>query len=99
MAYVVLIGVLRNTSMSRAFVLLNCDIGSENDTMMEVKGISGVSRASKVSGVYDIVADLKANSDADIARIVNAFGLIKGIRSSLTMIVSEKNDLRGEPIQ
>lgn len=79
--------------------MLNCDIGSENDTFREVKGISGVSRASKVSGVYDIVADLRANSDAEIARIVSAFGLIKGIRSSLTMIVSEKNDAPGELIR
>ena len=85
--------------MSRAFVLLNCDIGSENETVREVNDISGVSRVSKVSGVYDIVADVRGKTDAEIAKIVSAFGLIKSIRSLLTMIASENNDTTSELIQ
>ena len=83
--------VLYSMSMSRAFVLLNCDIGSENEIVREVKSIPGVSRASKVAGVYDVIADVRAESDGDIARIVRAFGSIESIRSSLTMVVSEQD--------
>ena len=81
--------------VSRAFVFLNCDIGSENDILKEVKGISGVFRASQLSGLYDIVADLRADSQIDIARIVRKLGLIERLRSSLTMIVSEENETSG----
>ena len=81
-----------NLSMSRAFVFLNCDVGSENDIVRAIRDISGVSSASRLSGLYDIVADLKANSESEIAKIVKAFGLIQKIRSSLTMIVSEESE-------
>lgn len=77
---------------------MNCNIGSENETIQEVKSIEGVARASRLSGVYDLIADLRADSDNDIAKIVRGFGLIKGIRSLLTMYVSENSESLGESI-
>ena len=79
--------------MSRAFVLLNCDIGAENEIISEINGISGVSEATGLSGVYDIIAKLNAESDNGISRIVTKIRSIANIRSSLTMIVAEgRND-------
>lgn len=80
-------------SMSRAFVLLNCDIGAENAIISEISGISGVSEATGLSGVYDILAKLNAESDNGISMIVRKIRSIANIRSSLTMIVAEgRND-------
>jgi uncharacterized protein with GYD domain len=76
-------------SMSRAFVLLNCDIGAENEIVSQMSGISGVSEATGVSGVYDIVAKLDADSENGISKIVTKIRSIANIRSSLTMIVAE----------
>jgi DNA-binding Lrp family transcriptional regulator len=79
--------------MSRAFVLLNCDIGAENEIISEISGISGVSEAAGLSGVYDIIAKLNAESENGISKIVTKIRSIANIRSSLTMIVAEgRND-------
>lgn len=79
--------------MSRAFVLLNCDIGAENAIISEINDILGVSGATGLSGVYDIIAKLNAESDNGISRIVTKIRSIANIRSSLTMIVAEgRND-------
>jgi DNA-binding Lrp family transcriptional regulator len=79
--------------MSRAFVLLNCDIGAENAIISEINDISGVSEATGLSGVYDIIAKLNAESENGISRIVTKIRSIANIRSSLTMIVAEgRND-------
>jgi len=56
--------------MSRAFVLLNCDMGFENAIISEISGISGVSEAPGLTGVYDVIAKLSAESDHGISKIV-----------------------------
>ncbi len=58
---------LYNVIMSRAFVFLNCDIGSDKAIIAEMNYISGVSRAMSVSGIYDIVANINADSDRGLA--------------------------------
>lgn len=72
---------------------MNCDIGAENAIISEINDISGVSEATGLSGVYDIIAKLNAESDNGISRIVTKIRSIANIRSSLTMIVAEgRND-------
>ena len=78
--------------MSRAFVLLNCDIGTENTIISTMSGMSGVSEAAGLSGVYDIIAKLNAESDNGISRIVTKIRSIANIRSSLTMIIAESQN-------
>ena len=76
--------------MSKAFVFLNCDAGAEKSIIMQLKNIFGVSQASGVSGIYDIVAEVNANSEKGVAGIVRKFRSLDSIRSCLTMIVAEK---------
>jgi hypothetical protein len=77
-------------AMSKAFVFLNCDLGAEKDIVSEMNDISGVQQATKISGIYDIVAELNAESESGIAKIVRKLRSISKIRSCLTMIVAEK---------
>lgn len=77
-------------AMSKAFVFLNCDLGAEKDIVSEMNDISGVQQATKISGIYDIVAELNAESEGGIAKIVRKLRSIAKIRSCLTMIVAEK---------
>jgi hypothetical protein len=79
--------------MSRAFVFLNCDVGKDQGIITHMGDISGVSRAIGVSGIYDIVADIRSDSDAGLAETVRKFRSLANIRSSLTMIVAEKPDI------
>jgi hypothetical protein len=78
------------TNMLNAFVFLNCDIGTEPIILHEITDISGVSEAVQLSGVYDIVAKVSEESPGDIAKSVRKISAIASIRSSLTMIVAEK---------
>ena len=83
--------------MSKAFVFLNCDLGTERNVVDEMKSISGVSHAMNVSGIYDIVAELDSETQDGISKIVRKMRLITNIKSSITMVVAEKKsgpDLR-----
>lgn len=81
---------MRTVIMSKAFVFLNCDVGSEKEIVSEMTGIDGVSQASRISGIYDIVAELDADSDNGIAKLVRRLRSIARIRSCLTMVVAGK---------
>lgn len=81
-----------NLIVTLAFVLLNCDIGSARAVMGEMKQISGVSEAMGVSGIYDIVAKLRADSNGGITSIIRQVHLIASVRSCSTMIVAEQLD-------
>jgi hypothetical protein len=76
--------------MLNAFVFLNCDVGTEPIILNEITDISGVSEAVELIGVYDIVAKVSENSREDIAKSVRKIRTIANVRSSLTMIVAEK---------
>ena len=76
--------------MLNAFVFLNCNIGTEPIILNEITDISGVSEAVELSGVYDIVAKVSEGSQEDIAKSVRKISAIANVRSSLTMIVAEK---------
>jgi DNA-binding Lrp family transcriptional regulator len=76
--------------MLNAFVFLNCDMGTEPAILNEITNISGVSEAVELSGVYDIVAKVSEELREDIAKSVRKIRTIPNVRSSLTMIVAEK---------
>ena len=76
--------------MLNAFVFLNCNIGTEPIILNEITDISGVSEAVELFGVYDIVAKVSEESQEDIAKSVRKISAIANVRSSLTMIVAEK---------
>lgn len=75
--------------MSTAFVFLNCDLGMEYAIIDEMNGISGVSEAVRLSGIYDIVAKVSDESREHISKVVKKIRAIANIRSSLTMVVTE----------
>lgn len=77
--------------MPTAYVLLNTEIGAEGQVLAALKKIEGVKEAHNLWGVYDIIANIKADSMEKLQHIVNArIGQINKINSKLTMIISEK---------
>lgn len=78
--------------MSSAFVLLNCDIGAEPSVIHELNKITGISKAVRVSGIYDIVAKLDEQSKEDVIDLVRQIRGISHIRSSLTMIIAKDSN-------
>ncbi len=78
--------------MPSAFVLINTEIGAENEVLKALKDIDGIEEAYAVYGVYDIVAKVKAETMDKLKEIVtwNIRRLDK-VRSTLTMIVIEES--------
>ncbi|MFX0051767.1 MAG: Lrp/AsnC family transcriptional regulator [Candidatus Hodarchaeota archaeon] len=76
--------------MPAAFVLVNAEIGSEDEVLEDLKNTKGVVGAWIVYGVYDIVAKIEADSMDKLKEVIttNIRGL-ENVRSTLTMIVVE----------
>jgi DNA-binding Lrp family transcriptional regulator len=73
-----------------AFVLINAEIGSEDEVAAELHKISNVRESYVVYGVYDIVAKVEAESMDKLKEIVTwKIRRLDKVRSTLTMIVVE----------
>ena len=76
--------------MPLAFVLINAEIGSEDDVLQELRKIGNVRESYVVYGVYDIVAKVEADSMDKLKEIVTwKIRRLDKVRSTLTMIVVE----------
>ena len=76
--------------MPIAFVLINAEIGSEEEVLKKLKKIEGVDEAYSVYGVYDVIAKVKADSMDKLKDIVTwQIRRLEKVRSTLTMIVIE----------
>ncbi|MGC8558647.1 MAG: Lrp/AsnC family transcriptional regulator [Nitrososphaeria archaeon] len=76
--------------MATAYVLINADMGSENDVLKELKNINGVKEAYLVYGVYDIIAKVDADTMEQVKEIITwKVRRLEKVRSTLSMIVME----------
>jgi len=73
-----------------AFVLINAEIGSEEEVLKELKKVEGVVEAYVVYGVYDVVAKIRADTMDKLKDVVTwHVRRLNKVRSTLTMIVVE----------
>ncbi len=76
--------------MAEAIVLINTDIGTEEEVLQTLANINGVTEAYIVYGVYDIVAKVKADTTEALKEIISSkIRKIPKVRSTLTMIIVE----------
>ncbi|OYT48095.1 MAG: AsnC family transcriptional regulator [Desulfurococcales archaeon ex4484_42] len=76
--------------MPEAIVLINTDIGAEEEVLEKLGDIEGVTEAFIVYGVYDIVAKVQAPSTEALKEIIsNRIRKLSKVRSTLTMVVVE----------
>lgn len=76
--------------MPLAVVLINAEIGSEDEVVSELRKIGNVIESYVVYGVYDIVAKVEADSMDKLKEIVTwKIRRLDKVRSTLTMIVVE----------
>jgi len=80
----------RERSMPMAFVLINAEIGSEEEVLKELKKVEGVVESYVVYGVYDVVAKIRADTMDKLKDVVTwHVRRLNKVRSTLTMIVVE----------
>jgi len=76
--------------MPIAFVLINSELGKEENILKELRGIENISEAHFVYGVYDIIAKVQAESMEKLKEIVTfKIRRLSDVRSTLTMTVAE----------
>jgi len=76
--------------MPTAYVLINCDLGSEEDIIKELKKYPEVIEISGVYGVYDIIVKIRSDSMDKLRETITwHVRRIDKVRSTLTMIVIE----------
>jgi len=77
--------------MHLAFVLINAEIGAEDEVIIALNKITNVVEAHVVYGAYDIVAKVEAESMNRLKEIVTwKIRRLDRVRSTLTMIVMGK---------
>lgn len=76
--------------MPTAYVLINCDLGSEEDIIRDLKKLPEAIEVSGVYGVYDIVAKISSDTMDKLRETITwHVRKIDKVRSTLTMIVIE----------
>ena len=76
--------------MPTAYVLINYEIGAEQNILNKLKNVPGVVEVSEVNGVYDIVVKIASdNLDSLKETITQHIRTIDTVRSTLTLIVIE----------
>ncbi len=73
-----------------AFVLINADLGAEEQLMRELRSIENVKEVFIVYGVYDIIARIEGQTMEKVKETITwKIRRLDRVRSTLTMIVVE----------
>jgi len=73
--------------MAEAYVLINCEIGSEEKVIEELKTIDGVKEVHGTFGAYDILAKVESEQVETLRETITwKIRKIDKIRSTLTLM-------------
>ena len=76
--------------MPLAFILINSELGKEEDVLKELRSIENVKEVHFVYGVYDIIVKVEAENMKELKEIVTfKIRRLNDVRSTLTMTVAE----------
>ena len=77
-------------SVPKAFVLMNAELGSEDSLVGELRKLDSVKEVYQVYGVYDVVAQVEADTMEKVKETITwKLRKLNGVKSTLTMIVME----------
>ena len=83
--------------MPTAYVLINCDLGSEEEILRELKKLPEIIEVSGVYGVYDIILKIRSDTMEKLRETITwHVRRIDKVRSTLTMIVIEGQGDKGK---
>ncbi len=71
-----------------AYILIQTEVGKAADVATEVRAISGVIEADDVTGPYDVIVRVEADTMDDLGKmVVSRVQMIDGITKTTTMPV------------
>lgn len=76
--------------MKKAFVLISCDLGKEEDTLIALRAMNQIKEVHGTLGAYDIVAEVNSD-DAELLRETITWKIRKlpSIRTFLCLMTIE----------
>jgi len=78
---------MHNIAMVTAYILINCDMGSEKSVITDLKSITGVKSVNGVFGAYDIIVEVQTQTvDKLRETITMKIRKISGTRTTLTLM-------------
>jgi DNA-binding Lrp family transcriptional regulator len=73
--------------LATAYVLINCDLGSEESVISELKSIDGVAEVHGIFGAYDILVKVESKQVEALRETITwKIRKIPKIRSTLTLM-------------
>jgi DNA-binding Lrp family transcriptional regulator len=80
--------------MPKAYVMLNCKLGSEKEVINFLTKIDGIREAHGTLGLYDVVAKLESDTEEKIREIVTkTIRKMPKVTSTVTLTRSESGEL------
>ena len=84
---------MRSILMAQAYILINCEIGSEEKVIENLKTIDGVTEVHGTFGAYDILATVESEQVETLRETITwKIRKIDKIRSTLTLMGIEGQD-------
>ena len=76
--------------VSTAYILMCCDLGFENEVVMQIKKFPDVIEVNRVFGVYDLIATVSSDNMDNLRELIALkIKKIQKIRSVLTIVKNE----------
>ena len=73
--------------MAEAYILINCEIGSEEEVITALKNVNGIKEVHGTFGAYDILAKLESSQVEELRETITwKIRKIDKIRSTLTLM-------------
>lgn len=80
--------------MTKAYVLINCDLGSEKNVISSLKSLDDVTEVHGTLGLYDVIVKIESDSEEKIQKtITNFIRKMPKIHSTMTLTRSEGKEL------
>ena len=85
--------------MSKAYILISCETGSEDYVISQLKSIDSVRNVHGTFGSFDIIAKLEADSEEKLKQtITKRIRKVPKIRATLTLMAEEKGESFGKSL-
>ena len=76
--------------MSKAFILINVESGSEDKVVKQLKKMGLVEEAYVSYGVYDLVIKIKAETMELLKKTISEIRMVNNVRSTLSLILIDE---------